>query len=177
MAVPTSDSGVWVTSVESALAHVHLGQTEVEDLRVAAGGHEDIGGLDIAVHDAARVRRLQAIGDLDGHAEHRVKGHRAATHGVKQRLSLEEFGDDIRHAIVPADVVHREDVRVIQCRGCARFLLESREAIRVGDERGWQHLDRDVPLQPGVSAAIHLTHAARADLGSDFIWAEASAGS
>ena len=31
---------------------LHLGQTEVQDLRVAATADEDVGGLDVAVNDA-----------------------------------------------------------------------------------------------------------------------------
>ena len=41
-----------------------LGQPEVEHLRLAARGDEDVGGLDVAMDDALRVRRVERVGDL-----------------------------------------------------------------------------------------------------------------
>jgi hypothetical protein len=46
-----------------------LGETEVEDLGVAARGDEDVGRLDVAVDDTAGVRGVQRIGDLDGQVD------------------------------------------------------------------------------------------------------------
>ena len=53
----------------------------------------------------------------------------------------------------------------------------SKRASRSGSlrERVGQHLDRDVPTQLRVARAIDLAHAARADLGGNFIGAEAGA--
>ena len=42
------------------------GEPEVEDLRAAVGGDEDVVGLQIAVDDALRMRGRQALRDLDG---------------------------------------------------------------------------------------------------------------
>ena len=45
-----------------------LGQAEVEQLRGPGAGDHDVGGLEIAVEDAARVGRLQRAGNLDRQA-------------------------------------------------------------------------------------------------------------
>ena len=58
-----------------------------------------------------------------------------------------------------------------------RFALKAREPIGVAASDGGQHLDRDLAFQLGVGRAIHLAHAAGADLRGDFVDAEASAGS
>ena len=58
-----------------------------------------------------------------------------------------------------------------------RFALETRQAIRVRGERVRQHLDRDLAAEAGVGGAVHLAHAAFADLRGDFVDAEAGAGS
>jgi hypothetical protein len=52
--------------------------------------------------------------------------------------------------------------------------LEPRQAFAVARERIGQHLDGDGALQVPVGHAIHF-HPARADLGRDFIRAEAGA--
>ena len=52
------------------------------------------------------------------------------------------------------------------------FTFNPGEAIRIIGERLWQHLQRHVPIELGVSGAIHLAHAAFADLGGDGIGAE-----
>ena len=52
-------------------------------------------------------------------------GSGAAAQSVAQRLAFEQLRHDVRRAVVAADVVDREDVRVIQRRGGARFLLEA----------------------------------------------------
>ena len=68
------------------------------------------------------------------------------------------------------------DVRVVQGREGLGFALEAGEPIRVVRERLGQHLDRDVPPQVRVRRAIHLAHAAHADLGGDFIRADTNQG-
>ena len=59
-------------SASCAIAASHLGQSEVQDLGVAAWADEDVGGLDIAVNDACAVRRIQRVGDFDAERQHRV---------------------------------------------------------------------------------------------------------
>ena len=66
---------------------------------------------------------------------------------------------------------------MIERREDFRFALESGEPIGIRGDRGRQHLDGDLALQVGVGRPIHLTHPADADLGGDFIGAEARAGS
>ena len=51
-----------------------------------------------------------------------------------------------------ADVVDREDVRMVQRRGRACFLLEAAQPIGIGRERRRQHLDRDVTPEPRCRA-------------------------
>ena len=57
---------------------------------------------------------------------------------------------------MPADVVDAEDVGMVERRGRARFLLESRQAIGFGARAGRQHLDRDVAPEPRIARAIHF---------------------
>ena len=54
-----------------------------------------------------------------------------------------------------------------------RFPLEPRKPILIRRERLWQDFDRDVALEPGVTRAVDLAHAAFAEQRGDFVGAEA----
>ena len=53
----------------------------------------------------------------------------------------------------------------------------NRASVGIVREGVRQHLDRDLATEVGVRGAPHLAHAAHADLGGDFIGAEAGASS
>jgi hypothetical protein len=72
-----------------------------------------------------------------------------------------------------ADVVDREDVRVIERGRGQRLLLESPQPVRVRREVRRQHLDRDITPEPGVGGAVHLAHAAGAERRDDLVVPEA----
>ena len=65
---------------------LHLGQAEVEHLRLLALGDEDVRGLDVAVDDAALVRGVERVGDLDRRVEQTLERQRPAADAVLQRL-------------------------------------------------------------------------------------------
>ena len=64
---------------------------------------------------------------------------------------------------------------MVQGRERLGLTLKPREAIRIVREGLGQDLDGDLTPEVGVRRAIHLPHAAHADLGGDFIGAEARA--
>jgi hypothetical protein len=126
----------------------HLRQTEIEDLRAAIPGQQDVLRLQIAVHDAGRVRRGQAAGDLGGDVEHLPQ----AEPGAAQRLAVDELADDV----ALADVVDGDDIGVAQGRnGTGLDLTHSPGAERgnhfvgseacAGNERREGHVGRSVP--------------------------------
>ena len=57
-----------------------------------------------------------------------------------------------------------------------RLALKTSQAVGVSRERRRQNLDGDLTFQLRVSRPIHLPHTAFADLGVDFVDAEAGAG-
>ena len=82
--------------------------------------------------------------------------------------------------MVPSDfseAVDVRDVRMIERREDFRFALEAGEPLGIRRDRGRQDLDGDLALQLRVGRPIHLAHPACADLGGDFVGAEARAGS
>ncbi len=137
-----------------------LGQAEIEQLHRAARRDEDVGGLQIAMENAASMGGFQRARDLDRQLQGVPSRHRTA------RLStLDVFEDKIRRP----DVVNLADVGVIERRDGARFLLKTVKSIGICCERGRKHLDCHVALQPLVPCAIDLAHATGAKGSHDFV--------
>ena len=60
---------VIVSSGEAARHGGLLGESEIEDLGAAVRRHHDVGGLQVAMRDAGRVRGRHAVRDLHGDVE------------------------------------------------------------------------------------------------------------
>ena len=76
----------------------------------------------------------------------------------------DEVEDSLREADVAfvgdADVVDRDDVRVIQAGDGARLVHEAAAHLRVVGERDRQDLDGDLPAERRIRAEVNLSHAA-----------------
>ena len=153
-----------------------LRQTEVEHLHRAVLRQLDVGGLQIAVDDAALVRGLERRGDLTRDRQRFVERNRALRDAVRQRRAVDQF-EHQRALRQPCflEPVDLRDVRMIERREHLRLALESRDAIGIGGEEFGQNLDRDVAVQPRIARPIHLAHAACAEGGNDLVRAESRA--
>ena len=144
-----------------------LGQAEVHHLHVAPLGHENVRGLDIAMHDALRVRGVQRVGDLDPEIDNLVNLEHAAGQSIVERLAFHPFHDDERLALVFADVVDRADVRVVQRGGGSRLDAKPLNGLAVSHQFLWDELERDLPAETIVLSAVDDAHAAGAELMRD----------
>jgi hypothetical protein len=127
--------------------------------------------------DAGRVRRGHAVGNLHRDVEQRPDGDDAAFDRRDQRLAVDQLGGDVRDAVVGADVVNGEDVRMIQRGGGVRLLLEACVPAGVGGDGRGQDLQRHVAAQPCIASAVHLSHPAGSERRDDFVRAETPSGS
>jgi hypothetical protein len=100
------------------------------------------------MEDASLVRRFEGAGNLTGHAQRILDGHRTAQH-----VALHVLEDEI----VRSDVVQLADMRMVQSRDSACFTLETIAVI------GVQHLDGDRSAESSVDGSMHLAHATSAD--------------
>ena len=150
------------------------GDAEVENLRIAAMGHEDVGRLDIAVDDALGVRGFKRIGELHTEAERVIEPERAAHEQVAEHVPLEQLHHDERRVAVLAQVVDGADVGMIQGRRGPRLALEAGQVLAAGETRR-ERLDRDFSSELGIARPIHLTHSAFAKRRQDFVVLEARA--
>ena len=90
-----------------------LGQAEVQMLGPGLREH-DVPGLQVPVHDALPVRRVQGLGDLDAALERLLQGQRPLQQQVREGLSLQELNDQLVDPVVLAHVVECADVGVGQ---------------------------------------------------------------
>ena len=92
-----------------------------------------------------------------------------------QRLAFEKLRHDVGAVAGGADIVHREDVGMIQSRGGTRLAREALDTIGgVGINPG-QYLDRHGAAQPRIPRAIHLSQAADTQQRLYFVGAEPGA--
>ena len=179
-AVPSTTPGIVgavATWVEIGRLRVlrQLREAEVRDLHaaVARGAEEDILGLQVAMDDAALVSRRHTARCLNRDVERCPMGKRAAQQRFAQRLTFEQFGDDIGFIPVDAHVEHSNDVGMAERGGRSRLALEALQAGAVTGELGPENFERNVASQPAVVGAIHLAHSARAERRNDLIRTEA----
>jgi hypothetical protein len=92
-----------------------------------ACAHEDIRGLDVAVHDPLGMRGVERIGHLDADLQQPLHVHRAAADAMFERGAVHEFHGDEGMAGILADLINRADVGVIQGRGGAGLAAETFE--------------------------------------------------
>src|SRR5690606_28885196 len=114
-----------------------LGDAEVDELHLTIEADEDVGGRDVAVHDAqaapAAVRRAvgvgQRLGDLGDHVEHQVHGQQAplllcAVEQRAQAAPVDELKRDVVTVVDGADVYDLRYRRVLQLTRDARLIVE-----------------------------------------------------
>ena len=152
-----------------------LGETEVEDLHAAVAREEEFSGFRsrwtmpfscAAARPAAICMRV---------VDRLARRQRRRAHPRAQRLALEQLRNDVRRALVRADVEDREDVRMVQRAGRCAPPARSGAADRGLGEGGRQDLDRDLALQPRVARTIHLAHPTCAKKRQDLVGSEAGA--
>ena len=146
------------------IALAYLGQAEVQNLRLAASRDENIGGLDVAMHDALGVGRVQRVGDFFGQFQYLFQGEMFFAEQMLQRLPLQQFHGDEMLAVGFVDFVNRADVRMVERGGGEGFALEAFAGGGIVFHLGRQKFQRDVAAQLEVLGFVHHTHPAAAQL-------------
>jgi hypothetical protein len=144
-----------------------LGEAEVHHLHVTALGHENIRGLDVAMHDALRVRRVEGVGDLDADIDNLGNLEHAAAEAIVERVSLHPLHDDERLALMFTDVVNRADVGVVQPGRRSGLDPKPFNGLPIAGEVFGNELEGDLSSKPGVVGPIDDAHAAGAELIDD----------
>ena len=150
-----------------------LGQAEVEQLHHAVARDEDVLRLEVAMDDAARVRRREAVGDGRADLDGPPPRQRAALEEAAQRVALEQLRDDVGEVALLLELIERQDVRMRDGRDRLRLALETDARLLVRGETVGEDFERDVAADALVVGAVDLAHAACPDRLDDVVRANA----
>jgi hypothetical protein len=137
-----------------------LRQPEVEEFYLAVRRQLDVGGLEVAVNNALRVRGFECLGYVSKDRERFFN-----TQGVPRESFAESLARHQLHHQQPrfTYVLQPMDgryVRVIERGEHARFAFKALEAAFIaGEVRGYE-LDGNIASEPRIASAIDLAHPA-----------------
>ena len=117
--------------------------------------------------DPLGVGRLDRLGNLPRHAQRLLHGKPSPPQPLGERLSFDELQHEEVRPLIRIETVDGGDMGMVQGGQRLGFAFKAREALRIAAEACRQHLDRDFVAELGVGGAVHLTHAAFAELGGD----------
>ena len=169
MAVPGLVNAAAVASSDEGRCDVQFGQAEVQDLCLSALGNEDIGRLDVAMHDPARVRGVQGIRDLDRKIQQLIELDGRAFDAVLERLAVQELHGDEGLMVLLPDLINRADVGVIQRRGRLCFTPEAFQGLMVLGKAFGQEFQGDKSVESRVLGLVDHTHPTAAQLRDDAV--------
>jgi len=141
-----------------------LGDPEVEDLGVAFEGDEDVVGLEVAMHDADRVRRGERREHLAHDLDQAAERHRARLRDRGERLALDVLHHDERPAVGQLrHVDDADDALVADQIDRAPLGEEPLEQLGVPRALIRQDLDRHAAADRRLHREVDAAHAALAE--------------
>ena len=150
------------------LAAHGLGKAEIDDLHrvrpVATAREHDIVGLQVAVHDAEVMGRLERGRHLDSDVGGPGKGQRSlAPDQLRERLALDELHRQVDEPFGRlTEVVDGADVSVRDAAGIRRLAIEAGHRFGIVHHGRVHHLDGTTAPHLHVLGEVHLAHAALA---------------
>src|SRR5215469_5165601 len=114
-----------------------LGQTEVESFYSAVASDKQVLGFEVAMRNPLLMNSGEAICDLARIVEGLTSRQRSFAQNIAQRCALQQLIHHVWGAILNADIVDRQDVRVIDRAGGAGLLLEKLQTFWIRGDAWW----------------------------------------
>jgi hypothetical protein len=130
---------------------------------VAAVGHENVCRLDVTMHDALGVSRIQGIRHFDPYAQNTIEFQWPVLYEVLQRFSAEVLHDDEQPVFMLSDFMDRADVGVIERRRSPRLPTKPLQRLRLLAHIFRQELERDETSEGCVFGLVNHAHSAATD--------------
>jgi hypothetical protein len=143
--------------------------SEVEDLHPPVVPDHHVGGLEVAVHDAALMRRADRVGQRDGDLQQIGERHPRFRNVLRQRLAFHELHRDEEEPLVFFDGVDGDDAGMVERGDGAGFAFEAGAPVGVAGRLARQHFERDLASELEVVGEKDLAHAARAERADDAV--------
>ena len=102
-----------------------LGHAKIGDLHPAALVEQDVRRLDVAMHDPFVVNVLQCLANLRHNRQSFPRGQLAGIQQLPQRQTIDELHEKVIKALLLAEVVDRDDMRVAENGQCPGFAGKS----------------------------------------------------
>ena len=145
-----------------------LGDAEVGDLGAAVAVEQDVGGLDVPVHDTVLVREVEAVADLPDQVGDLLEGEDALLGDhMLEGLALDVLHRDVGSGALLPDVVDGHDVGMGEGAGRPELALEAGlevlDLLRRDARIELDHLDRELATDDRVLGQVDDAHGALAD--------------
>ena len=166
---------------DSSLLGDPLREAEVRQVDVVgavrAGGRveQHVGGLHVAMHEAARVCRIEGACDLSQDADRVRRVQAAVFEAFSQVTPLDIAHGDEEELLGSPGLVDRDDVRMVDRRGQLRLVEEAVTERFVLGEAGSEQLERDLPLESQILGQVDDAHPAPAQQRFDPVAGELGA--
>jgi hypothetical protein len=176
------DGAQQVTIVaDSGLLRDPLREAEVRQVdvvgAVGAGARveQHVGGFHVAMHEAARVGRIQGARHLRENVCRVPRVQTAALQTLFQVPPLDVTHGDEEEVLARPGLVDRDDVGVVDRGGQLRLAQEAVTERCILGEAGSQELQRNLPLEPQILGQVDDAHAAPAEQRLDPVAGELGA--
>jgi hypothetical protein len=138
-----------------------LAEAEIGQVHVVVRSEQHVRRLDVAMHEAGAVRRVQRGARLRHDARRAARSQAVlAPHERAQVVARDVAHRDVGDAVLLAGVVDGDHVRVIDRRRDLRLAHEPRAHRRILQQAGRDHLQRDRPVERQLRRSVHDAHAA-----------------
>src|SRR2546425_1728892 len=144
-----------------------FGQSEVQDLGVPTFGDEDVRRLDVAMDDPFGVRRIERVGDFDGHPQPALDFEGPAFDQTLECGPVEIFHGNEGLALMLSDLVNRANTGMIQSRSGTGFAPEPLQRLGVGNYFLRKKFESNEAPEFHVLGLVHDTHPATTQLLED----------
>src|ERR1700678_1075439 len=126
--------------------------------------NKNVGRLDVAVHNALRVSRIQSIGDLDRQVAQNLSRNRFPGNAVLQSHAIKKLHGNEGRTVLVINLVDRADVGMIQCRSSFGLALKAQKRLRVFGDLIRQELQGHKAVERNILGLVDDAHSAAADL-------------